>query len=443
MPLSGITQPELIPIRDGLRLRKYDGNFEVFLPGYRDPCVYQNSEGIFDESKIPDLNYVKRMCQYLDGHGELYFIEALEDGVFVPIGDVTIKPENPPIAVWSQKYRHAGIGRAVMEAVITRLKELGFSKITGSTVYKWNVPSQKLHEKLGFRRVGETEKDFLYDLDLTDREERMTGLSSLCREIGIPEEMTRAVTEQLDAVSSLPRLPGLYQSATWEEAYRQLQDRLGEDPRGCRILCYMLLRAEESWAEYQKLGLSRKIYTDTMACFSRFVREHRESYGCYGFDRGFWTVRQISCKLFRIGQLEYELTHLEGAPAIGLHIPTDAALRTPLLRDSYEQARALLDSVFPAYRGAPMFCHSWLLSPDLEKLLGPKSHILEFQRSFRITPQPGSGSCLRWVFKNPDLPLEELPENTSLQRGLKAYLLSGGVFRDGMGALLPEPFTFR
>lgn len=172
MPLNNIPQPEFIPIRQGLRLRKYDGNFEVFLPGYRDPFVYQNSEGIFDESRIPDRNYISRMCQYLDSHGELYFIEALENGVYVPIGDVTVKPENPPIAIWSDQYRHAGIGTAVMEAVITRLKALGFSKITGSTVYRWNIPSQKLHEKLGFRRVGETDKSFLYELDITESREK-------------------------------------------------------------------------------------------------------------------------------------------------------------------------------------------------------------------------------------------------------------------------------
>lgn len=265
-------------------------------------------------------------------------------------------------------------------------------------------------------------------------------MQRFCREIGMPEEVTGEVLRLLESVEALPRLPKLLEEATWEEGYQELSAMLGEDPRGYRMLCYMLLRAEEAWAEYERLDLSRNRYVDTMACFSRFVREHRESFGDYGFDRGFWTVRQISCKLLRIGQLEYELTHLDGAPVISLHIPTDVRLVSKLLRESYGQARALLGTAFPAYRDAPVFCCSWLLSPTLKTLLPPESNILKFQRSFAVTPVESGGEYLQWVYKNPNLPLEALPEDTSLQRSLKAYLLSGGTFADGKGFLIQEPF---
>ena len=62
MPLLHVTQPEVIEITDTLRLLKYDGQYELFLPGYQDPFVSQNSEGIFEESRIPYLDYVKGMC---------------------------------------------------------------------------------------------------------------------------------------------------------------------------------------------------------------------------------------------------------------------------------------------------------------------------------------------------------------------------------------------
>ena len=166
MPLPNIPQPQTIPFAPGLRLRRYDGHFELFLPGYQTPAVYENSEGIFDPEKIPDLAYVKGMCDYLDRAGELYFIEAEENGAFVPIGDVTIKPQNPPIALWREEYRGKGIGRQVMQTVIARLRALGYEKITGSAVFRWNTASQSLHESLGFRRVGEDEKSFFYDLIL-------------------------------------------------------------------------------------------------------------------------------------------------------------------------------------------------------------------------------------------------------------------------------------
>ena len=166
MALKEFEQPEIIGINASLRLRKYDGRFDLFLPGYQNPVVYQNSEGIFDESRIPDLDYVKRMCTYLAKVGELYYIEEKEQDAYIPIGDVTIKEENPPIAIWVDTCRGKGVGKLVMQAVIDRLKKLGFAKITGSTVYQWNTASQKLHEGLGFRKVSENEKEIIYEREL-------------------------------------------------------------------------------------------------------------------------------------------------------------------------------------------------------------------------------------------------------------------------------------
>lgn len=166
MALKNHIQPEIIEISETLRLRKYDGQYALFLPGYQDPYVYQNSEGIFDTDRIPTLEYVKGMCAYLARAGELYYIEVREQDGFVPVGDVTVKDDNPPIAIWRAEYRSKGIGTAVMQAVIRRLRELGYEKITGSTVYRWNTHSQRLHESLGFSRTGENQREIFYEFYL-------------------------------------------------------------------------------------------------------------------------------------------------------------------------------------------------------------------------------------------------------------------------------------
>ena len=54
MPLPEIPQPEILPVSETIRLKKYDGHYEIALEGYQDPYVYQNSEGIFDDAKKPD-----------------------------------------------------------------------------------------------------------------------------------------------------------------------------------------------------------------------------------------------------------------------------------------------------------------------------------------------------------------------------------------------------
>lgn len=106
------------------------------------------------------------MYTWLNEHGELYFIEVFESRTYLPIGDVTIKPENPPIAIGVKKYRGMNIGTLVMKAVIERLRALGYKKIYNSTVYKWNDVSKKMHEKLGFICVKETDSELFYEFDL-------------------------------------------------------------------------------------------------------------------------------------------------------------------------------------------------------------------------------------------------------------------------------------
>ena len=265
-------------------------------------------------------------------------------------------------------------------------------------------------------------------------------MEQLCRKINMPEEVTQTMVEIHGTLEVFPCLDLLMQEETWAQGLEELKEALGEDPRGMKRLCCMLRCALRARAEYDRLGISEEIYVDTMAAFSRFVREHMESYGCYGFDRGSWTPRQVSAKLFRIGQLEYEMTTLEGEPIISLHIPTDVDLRPQVLRPSVKEGLAEFYRLFPEYVGRKIYCHSWLMSPLLKDFLPQTSNILRFQDMFDMEPEgtPGNGVLL-WVFKNPKLPREELPENTSLQRKLKQFLLGGGQFLEGKGYLrLPE-----
>lgn len=261
-------------------------------------------------------------------------------------------------------------------------------------------------------------------------------MEQLCRKIHMPDEVTRTLTDLQVTLEEYPCLSLIMQEQHWSEGLVQLKEALGEDPDGMKRLCCMLRCAMKAKADYDRLGISEEIYVATMGAFSRFVREHRESFGRYGFNRGSWTPRQVSCKLFRIGQLEYELTTLNGEASVSLHIPTDVDLRPEVLRPSLKESLSTLYCLFPDYRNKPVFCHSWLLSPLLKEFLPEGANILRFQELFDITPDTVPGNdVLLWVFKNPRLPREEYPENTSLQRKLKQFFLNGGQFPEGKGFL--------
>lgn len=225
----------------------------------------------------------------------------------------------------------------------------------------------------------------------------------------------------------------LFQESTWETGLSQLKQQLEADPQGLKMLTCMLVCALKTRETYRKLGISDDIFLATMDCFPRFVREHMESYGSYGFDRDFWTVRQLSAVLFRIGLLEYELE--DGK--VCLHIPTGAHLIPEKIDESLAQARIFITRFFPNWKDAPMCCHSWLLSPALSALVASDSNIMRFQKRFQITPEKEqTREFLVWIYKNRDIPYEQLPENTHLQRILKQYLLDGGIFLEGRGILL-------
>ena len=265
-------------------------------------------------------------------------------------------------------------------------------------------------------------------------------MEQLCRQINMPEEVTKQLLTIHSTLEEFPCLDLLMEERSWLEGVSRLKAALEEDPRGLKRLCSMLRCALRARAEYARLGISEEIYTATMAAFSRFVREYRESYGCYGFDRVFWTTRQVSCKLLRIGQLEYELTSLNDVPIISLHIPTDVDLRPEVLVPSIREGLQEFYRLFPDRAGNPVYCHSWLLSPQLKEFLPEGSNILRFQELFTIeadtVPQK---DVLLWVFKNPKLPVEDYPENTSLQKKLKRFFLEGGALLEGKGYLrLPQ-----
>ena len=219
-----------------------------------------------------------------------------------------------------------------------------------------------------------------------------------------------------------------------------------ENDDGAGQLIRQLMAAAESreWGAWK--NVPEEIWLETMKCFPRFISEHRRSFGRDGFDRYEWTVRQIGAKLFRIGELEYELAEGDGGQReIGLHIPSDAKLEPHRLNGSLCQAEAFLRRYFPDWAEAPRTCESWLLSPLLKKLLPPSSRILRFQAAFDLLEtDPEDDAALEWVFyvargQYKDLDVRKLPEDTSLQRKMKALLLRG-VKPGSARGVLARPF---
>lgn len=177
----------------------------------------------------------------------------------------------------------------------------------------------------------------------------MDDLKTLYEEIGMPDEAAEALNRTETGISEEATeklIDGLCGRQTFTVAAAKLKEVFRDDENGFKKLKLMLTAALKSRRLYESAGIGGDVFLDTMKCFSRFVREHREAYGRYGFDRDFWVGRQLSLSLFRLGVLEYEKVVQDGEKAISVHIPSDADLSDEKLSASFRACEKILSGAF-------------------------------------------------------------------------------------------------
>ena len=169
MSFNNISQPEIITIDETLRLRAYDGNYKIAYEWYQDDIVRKFSEGITNPNNRLEIEWVAKKLNALNESGELYFIEVYENDKFIPIGDVTLQENNPPIEIGVAKYRGIGIGTKVMIALVKRAKKIGITRIYNTGCYEDNYASQKMLKKAGFVLVNhdKEKRRKVFEIDLT------------------------------------------------------------------------------------------------------------------------------------------------------------------------------------------------------------------------------------------------------------------------------------
>lgn len=258
--------------------------------------------------------------------------------------------------------------------------------------------------------------------------------TKLMHDLNLPD----AVIQKLEARRDLfdihhDLILNLTKQETAPSACQDLLKVMGGDDIGlmaCHL--YAAVRTREC---YHVAGIGDDIFLDTLGCFRRFLFEAERRTGKMWFDRGWWTWRQLSMRIFRIGQLEYELSG--DSHSVSIHIPSDSVITPENVDESIRQAKAFVADNFPDYADAPFGCESWLLSPALLPYLKEDSRIRSFRERFmliHIDPEPND--VWEWLFASPnDTPVEHLPERTSLQRKVKNHLLSGGSIGVARGIL--------
>ena len=253
-------------------------------------------------------------------------------------------------------------------------------------------------------------------------------LNELLQLLEIPVEVTAIMVQygmerKITVDNKLKEL--LLNRSTWKEGLEQLKELVGEDPDGLKILWEMLNIACEVYLKYEEYGIQKQIYIDTMKFCTRFLHEYYRINNHYKFVWSWWFTRQLSFQEFRVGCLEYEFIE-EKDKFISIHIPSDADLSPEEVDKSFRDFSQFIENYFPDWLNAQWVCESWMMSPELTKLLDDKSNILAFQNRFEIESNNyESMGVLDWVYPGFKTVSDDLPEKTRLQKTMKEFLLSG------------------
>lgn len=221
---------------------------------------------------------------------------------------------------------------------------------------------------------------------------------------------------------------------------------------GSPVICAVALLSAQA---FHKETIARLNYDEEQILIHKkgirncWVREH-EVFGIDGtsFALLAWGSYYLRGNLVTIGRLQFEYGVKAAAPEhfpvkdanyVWLHVPAGKGdLTKEAIIQSICLAEESLHRYFPSLPDKPnIYCiNSWLLSPQLPQLLPPDSNILKFQRLFTVTDYyEGASSFLINIFhiKNRSVDYALLPEDTRLQRGVKAYLLQNKPLENGVG----------
>lgn len=220
------------------------------------------------------------------------------------------------------------------------------------------------------------------------------------------------------------------------------------------VLAVLLCAAEYTYAGYRERGIPEQYYYDMMVDITRWTENGRAEFGVPGFSEIGWAKNYITMNLFQLGRLQFQFSKVNlrgklnkqelealpipnGSPSLYIHIPKGAPLEREACLDSIQQAKEFFPRYFPDFDFKGFITHSWLLDPRLKELLPASSRILQFQELFSIihTNEDHSHAAIRFIWYKTGGNVAEYPENTSLQRAVKQYLLSGGELGETFGMI--------
>jgi hypothetical protein len=195
---------------------------------------------------------------------------------------------------------------------------------------------------------------------------------------------------------------------------------------------------------WHKSGVPEEVAIGTLRDITIWSDRCFERYGKVGLIEWRWFIIHITVRLFRLGRLQFEPIENreditlpdgtfipEGKAVLSVHIPRGDGFTREAIDESFAAANPFFEKYFgKTYE--EYVCESWMLAPQLDAMISETSTLAYFKTYFTIYGEHlGYSQAEEYVFLERIDDKTKYPENTSLQRNFKKFLLDGGEM--GMG----------
>jgi len=227
-------------------------------------------------------------------------------------------------------------------------------------------------------------------------------------------------------------------------------------------MIFLLLATKPLYYIYKQKNIPEEIYWETIKDLKNKLLECKKVYGVWGMVATSWFRWYYTCERFALGRLQFEKFIFEkgetenvrrlgketysapieegyrgikyGDALYNCHIPSSGSLREEDVISSFKKAYEFynIEGIMT------IICNSWLLYPPHYEVYPENSNLRRFADLFDITEShENEDNPDSWrVFNTDSKDYENLPEDTSLQRRFKKYLVEGHKMGNGFGVIL-------
>ncbi len=213
---------------------------------------------------------------------------------------------------------------------------------------------------------------------------------------------------------------------------------------------FQLLATEPLFELYKQKGVCEAVFYNTVKDIKRKFNEGRDLFGVIGtvsesWQRGFFRLNRVSIGYFQYdlnytAQTDYNnhgVTVKKGEQMLRFHMPSGEDFSESARLNSYKLAYEFFKDRLK--NGLLVVdATSWLLYPNYSEVFD-KGNVYGFRKEVEIVNSfdfKEFNQAFRIFGLKKDLPVVDLPENTSMQRKFKKYLLENKPHGYAQGYLL-------